>query len=209
MAFVPTGKKALRKREAAKAHGAEREAVIEEAVVLSRVLMSDPGLCLPMCVFMERLLQKVLRGSTFTLRLGSLRTYPGDASIAPEPLFFDPRGPDGIDGGFHAWLEDADGALLDPSVFATLADRGFNVNPRHFCRTYARKFWTSNVAFEYEELPELELIGLPETASVLQNWLAWALRRKPDEPFDMGHVHLDVRWRRGVTRGAPSRSPPG
>src|SRR5262249_49548948 len=149
MPFVPQGKKS--KKKAAQAANVEaRERIIDRALGVARVPMHEAGLCLPMCVFLERLLAKVLPGPPFSIRLGALRVGSRDANV--EGIWFDPRDPDGIDAGFHSWLEDANGALPDPSICLTLHSHGYAVDPQHYLLATKRQFVHGVLSFTYDEL---------------------------------------------------------
>lgn len=186
MRYVPVSKKFATKR-----HRASKQlAVIERAVAAVRFAMPDAGICLPMCVLLKRLLARELPARHFFLRLGSLHVIPQDGTLGP--VLFDPRGPDGIDGGFHAWLEDESGRLLDPSIHPTLGALGHRIDKCDCFIDGGRSFVVDGVAFLYEVLPELEVIGLPESEPHLSRLEAFALTAKRSPP---GVIHLDVRWR--------------
>ena len=121
MPFVPYGKRSAPKRARdMKQEGRAR--TLDLAIGVARVAINGPSLCLPMCVLIERILARMLPPPSFSLRLGSLQLH----AVAPgvEGICFDPRTAEGIDGRFHAWLENPRGELLDPSIFVTLAARG-------------------------------------------------------------------------------------
>jgi hypothetical protein len=125
------------------------------------------------------------------LRLGSLHVVPIDVSV--EPIVFDPRGPDGIDGGFHAWLEKLDGELLDPSICPTLAAEGYDVDGGTYFTERSKKFVMSGLGMIYEELPNLELLGLEASEPGLRHQMNLAmLGILPPEPIA---ILLDVGWR--------------
>lgn len=159
--------------------------------------VNGPGLCLPMCVLAERVLAQLLPAPRFSLQLGSLQIEPEDENV--EATHFDPRGPKGIDGGFHAWLEDTNGQLIDPSIFLTLHVDGYNVDPQDYILVGGRNFVFSGLRFIYEEVPELELLGLAESEARLSSLMPVALYGEPAPPPEM--MHLDVGWR-------DSRPPP-
>lgn len=201
MPFIRSGKKSKKTRE--KARRQERDdRVIDEAVARTRVAVNGPGLCLPMCVLLQRVLAHLAPERPFTLRLGALNVYPTEGS--GEPISFDPRHPEGIDAGFHAWLEDQHGMLLDPSVLITLAADGYGVDRDSYFLDGGRRFVRFDLAFVYEELLELELLGVERSEPMLARQLALALHGIPHPP---GTIHLDVGWREGVPRptqpGAP------
>lgn len=191
MPFVRYGKKVDKKRHREVKQEA-REAIIDRALGAARVAINGPRLCLPMCVLVERILAQVLPAPHFSLRLGSLQVYPEDRRI--DPIHFDPRTPDGIDGGFHAWLEDTNGLLLDPSILVTLHADGYKVDPQSYFLVGGRNFILSGLRLIYEELPELELLGVEESEPHLARLMALAMRGElPPAP---GMIHLDVGWRK-------------
>ena len=181
----------MSKKSAAKRHRAgKQQAVIERTVAAVRFAMPDVGICLPMCVLLKRFLARELPARPFFLRLGSLHVIPQDGTT--DPVLFDPRGPGGIDGGFHAWLEDDSGRLLDPSIHPTLSALGYRVDERNCFIDGGRSFVVDGLAFLYEELPDLEVIGLPESEPHLSRLEAFALTAQRSPP---GVIHLDVHWR--------------
>jgi len=195
MPFMRHGKKAdkMRNREARQK---AQETVIDQAVGAARVAINNPGLCLPMCVLCERILAQVLPSPGFSIRLGSLHVSPEDRDV--RPIAFDPRTPDGIEGGFHAWLEDRNGQLLDPSIFVTLHAEGFDTDAASYLLVQGRCFALTGLRFVYEELPELELLGLHESEPQLARLMALAMR---GEPCPKGTVYLDVGWRNARSPG--------
>jgi hypothetical protein len=186
MSFVPSGKKAASRRR----RDERRVNILDRAVASARHAVRSPRLCLPMCVLLERILVKVLPVPHFSLRLGSLQVHPEDKSVSP--IAFDPRGPDGIDGGFHAWLEDTNGALLDPSIFPTLDAEGYDVDADNYFIGGGRTFVRAGLVFVYEELPELELLGLEKSELQLARLMDFALLGEMSPP---GVIYLDVGWR--------------
>ncbi len=191
MALAPYGKKSKRKREQAAKREA-REAIIDRAIGAAQLAVSGSGLCLPMCVLLQRILEMVLPPPRFSLRLGSLHVRPIDESI--DPISFDPRTPEGIDidAGFHSWLEDSNGRLLEPSAFLTLHSHGYAVDPDDYCLSDGPTFVHDGLRFRYEELSELELTGLAESEPHIAELMAYAMDGVPPTP---GHVYLDVVWR--------------
>lgn len=180
----------VERRRAIKKRERERDAIVDAAVGALRHAMPGPGLCLPSCLLLQRLLGHFLPSETFRLRLGSLHVHPQDTTASA--ITFDPRTPEGIDGGFHAWLEDKSGKVLDPSIAVTLHDEGYDVNPDTYFLDGGRNFVRHGLAFIYEELPELELIGVEESEPQLAHLERMALT---GEPAPAGTVYLDVRWR--------------
>jgi hypothetical protein len=187
MPFVPTGKKKqkLRQREA-------EERIFDRAIGAARGAVVGAGLCLPMCVLLVRILDAVRPGHGFSVRLGALHVVPQKES--EEPILFDPRSPEGIDGGVHAWLEDWNARLLDPAIFVTLHSHGFAVDPRAYLIATRRRFADSGLLFVYEELPELELLGLHESETALRDLFRLAMTGVPPQSRA-----LDVGWKAGVT----------
>ena len=142
-------------------------------------------------MLLERVLEKVLPRSTFSLQLGSLHVVPEDTTSVP--VLYDPRGADGIDGGFHAWLQDRNGQLLDPSILATLAADGYDVDPdAYILSAQGRVFAKFGLGFAYEELADLELLGLEESDVALGRLMVVAMEGRSQPPCE---VKLDVRWR--------------
>ncbi|XXX74132.1 hypothetical protein WMF30_41455 [Sorangium sp. So ce134] len=187
MPFVRYGKKAAKVSEQ-EARVEAREAIIDRAVGAARIAVDGRGLCLPMCILLERILAQVLPAPRFSLRLGSLQVYPEDENV--DPIQFDPRTPDGIDGGFHAWLEDDSGQLLDPSISVTLHAEGYRIDPLDYCLAASRDYVWSGLRFVYEQLGELELLGVAESESHLARLMALAMRGEPVRT--PGIIHLDV-----------------
>lgn len=186
MPFIPSGKKASGRRR----RDERRAVIINRAVGGVRLAISGPRLCLPTCVLLERTLALVLPLPRFSLCLGSLHVIAEDKRSSP--IAFDPRGPDGIDGGFHAWLEDANGALLDPSIHPTLNAAGYNVDATSCFVEGGRSFIWAGLEFVYEALPELELLGLDESEPHLAHLMEFALKGERPPP---GVLCLDVGWR--------------
>lgn len=192
MPFVPHGKKSKAKRDRSVKVEA-REQVIDWAVSVAHHVMPLRGLCLPQCVLVERLLGERLPPPQFTMKLGALRVFPEGS--AGDPIFYDPRGPGGIEDGFHAWLEQPDGRLLDPSICLTLHADGYDVNPAEYTIAGGRSFSSRGHVYLYEELADLEMIGLAETEPVLESCRRVAYGLPPGPP---GDCLLDVRWRNGA-----------
>ncbi|RYG16795.1 hypothetical protein EON82_24600 [bacterium] len=193
MPFVPYGKKAPKRPPIERS---VEDAIIERSVRAAWVAISDERLCLQMCVLLERILRMVLPSLTFGLRLGSVHVIPEDKTISP--ILFDPRGPRGIDGGFHAWLETPDGRLLDPSILITLDADGYAVDPNRILLVHGRSVVRDELRFVYEDLPDLEVVGVEESEPHLARLMALAMSGAPQAP---GTIYLDVRWR------APSGAP--
>jgi hypothetical protein len=168
-----------------------RRDIIDGAVAGARLALAEPGLGLPMCVLVERILATTLPPPRFTLRLGSLRVYPEDEGF--DPFCLDPTGPDGIDGGVHTWLEDPNGVLLDPSIMVTLAANGYEAHADEYVSMTGREFALSGLNFIYEELPDLELLGVREAEPHLARIVALVLSRAPITT--PGRIALDVGWR--------------
>ncbi|MCK6536833.1 MAG: hypothetical protein L6Q84_28025, partial [Polyangiaceae bacterium] len=138
-------RRALKKRER------ERDDVVDAAVGALRYAMPGPGLCLPSCVLLQRLLRHFLPSEEFLLHLGSLHVRSQDSTASA--ITFDPRTPEGIDGGFHAWLEDKAGKVLDPSIPVTLHDEGYDVNPDTYFLDCGRNFVRHGLLFTYDPPP--------------------------------------------------------
>lgn len=184
----------VERRRARRQKELARDAIVDVALGGVRLAMPGAGLCLPTCVLLQRILAQSLPGSAFSLRLGSLQVHPQDGTASV--ITFDPRTPEGIDGGFHAWLEDKAGKVLDPSIAVTLHDEGYEVDPNTYFLDAGRKFVRHGLLFIYEELPELELVGIEESEPHLAGLMALALDGEVPEP---GLIHLDVRWRNSPT----------
>lgn len=195
MPFVPSGKNAERQRRRDAYHSA-RAAALDRGIRAARTATNSPGLCLPMCVLLGRILDEGFPAHRFSLRLGALYVVAKDEERFGR-ISFDPRGPGGIDDGFHAWLEDADGFLVDPSILVTLRSHGFDVNPGDYLVAKQRNFPDSELFFVYEELPKLELLGLEASEPGLASLMALAMHgRRPGGVVD---ILLDVGWQ-GATR---------
>jgi hypothetical protein len=197
--FVPRGKKA-RQAHVNVRQGApvcterERDEVLDRAVGAVRSVVRGRGLCLASAVLLDRILERVLPADGFKLKLGSLQVSPvepGTAGVA-----YDPRGPAGVDGGFHAWVEDKRGELVDPSITATLAAEGYLVDSESLIQCAGRTFNAFGLRFFYEELQELELINVEEAEPYLSAALHLALTGEPPSPARVLSCPLDVRWRR-------------
>lgn len=196
MPFVRSGKKAAQKRD----RDSKLEAVdplIDRAVSATRVAIGDAKRCLPMCFLAQRILAQVLPARPFALRLGSLHVYPLDEKQKLGSICFDPRS-QGIDGGFHCWLEDGDQQLLDPSIYATLVADGYPVDGAAYLLDGGRDFRVNGLRFIYEELLELELLGVEESEPHLGQLMALAMRGEPLR--SKGKIHLDVGWRASTPR---------
>jgi hypothetical protein len=196
MPFIPSGKRARKRAQRAE----DQDRLVDDAIARTWSVLYGPGLCLPMCVLLQRVLADRVPQRPFALRLGALNVGPIEDGPSADPIAFDPRHPDGIDAGFHAWLEDAKGNVLDPSILVTLKAEGYDVDPQTYFLDGGREFVRFDLAFVYEELPELELLGVAESESILDNRLAGALRGAPLVP---GTIYLDVRWRTAVPRPTP------
>jgi hypothetical protein len=133
----------------------------------------------------------------YSLRLGALaiQTPDGHASA------WDPRGPDGSppqagllprEEPFHAWLERPDGYLVDPSILLTLHAEGLEVDPQEYVLSGTRQFVQNEITFLYEVLPELQLVGVAESAAHLVRAVSFVLTGMPR---DLGPNFLDVEWR--------------
>jgi hypothetical protein len=199
MPFVPKGKRAKRKAE--KARQAEvHDQVLDKVVVRVHGIVRGRGLCLPMCVLLQRVLAISVPQRPFHVRLGALYVGPLTEDTGIGPISYDPRGPDGIDGGFHAWLEDDGGQLLDPSILVTLHADGYDVNPESYLLDGRRRMPFGALGFVYEELSELELLGVEESEPALAAQVRFVLTGGlPTRPLE---IHLDVGWRAGVERPA-------
>jgi hypothetical protein len=196
MPYIPAGKKS--KRKAANARKLETvDSIIDNAVSRVRWIVQGRGLCLPMCVLLQRVLAVVVPGRAFHLRLGALNVGPLAKATDVEPIAYDPRGQDGIDGGFHAWLEDDHDRLLDPSILVTLHADGYDVDPESYLLDGRRRMPYGNLAMIYEELPELELLGVEPSEPALTAQMDFVLRGRP--PTGPLKIQLDVGWRAGIT----------
>ncbi|MEZ4447289.1 MAG: hypothetical protein R3B72_49885 [Polyangiaceae bacterium] len=109
-------------------------------------VMAGPGLCLPQCYLLRRVLAAHHPGHPFTLCLGALRVDPLDRG---QPILFDPRTDAGvdIDAGFHAWLEDEQGRMVDPSILVTLVAEGYAVDPTHIVLAGNQQFGNFGLRF--------------------------------------------------------------
>ncbi len=199
MPYVPTGKKSKRKAEKARMAEAH-DTIIDDAVSRVRWIVRGRGLCLPMCVLLQRALAVFVPERPFRLRLGALNVAPLSTDSGIEPISYDPRGVDGIDGGFHAWLEDDHGRLLDPSILVTLHADGYDVNPESYLLDGRRRMPYDQIGLFYDELPELELLGVERSEPALAAQMEFVFTGRP--PSGVLAIHLDVGWRDGVERPA-------
>lgn len=144
------------------------------------------------------MLSLLLPAARYELRLGALNVVPRGLA---EPISFDPRRDDGTapnpgplppDEAFHAWLETPKGDLLDPSIFLTLHAEGYHVDRESYILAQGRKFVQHDLAFLYEELRELELVGLAESEAHLERAVSFV---QSGHPLDLGPNFLDVAWR--------------
>ncbi|MCA9623867.1 MAG: hypothetical protein KC731_32820, partial [Myxococcales bacterium] len=112
----------------------------------------------------------------------------------------DPRTDVGIDinAGFHAWLEDEHGRMVDPSILWTLVAEGYAVDPTEIVVAESRRFVGFGLGFTYERLTELVLVGMeasePHIAR-LERWVRLAMLDIEPPPLEHGVVALDVEWR--------------
>jgi len=199
MPFVPHGKKTKRRVEKTRQEEAHDQ-LVDEAVSRVHHLMQGRGLCLPMCVLLQRVLAIFIPQRLFHVRLGALNVFPLSNEAGLDSISYDPRGPDGIDGGFHTWLEDNNGLLLDPSILMTLHADGYDVNPRNYLLDGRRRMPYGPLGLIYEELPNLELLGVEESEPALAAQMRFVLTGIP--PMEVLEIHLDVGWRAGVERPA-------
>lgn len=197
MPFAPSSKKPNKLRAWKAREGRER--LLDRAVSAVRLVIPNPSLCLQTCFLLERILDVVMPAHGFTLRLGSLRVFPMDPADRNGPLFMDPRDPDGVGDGplppghpFHAWLETASGEFLDPSILLTLHAEGYAVDAGSYTLGLGRTTILSGLRLIYEELPELEVLGVAESEPHLALAMSCALT---GEPRELGANYLDVGWR--------------
>jgi len=199
MPFVPHGKKAKQQRAADVKREAD-ERVIDRVVGRAQFAVRHaPGHCLPLCVLVQRVLSLVLPAAGYELRVGALNVVP-QRGLA-EPISFDSRPDNGTSPtpgvlppgeAFHAWLETPRGSLLDPSIFLTLHAEGYHVDRESYILAQGRKFEQHDLAFLYEELTELELVGLAESEAHLERAVSFV---QFGYPLDLGPNFLDVAWR--------------
>ena len=199
MPFVPHGKKAKQRRDA-EARREAHERVIDKVVGRAQFAVRHaPGRCPPLCVLVQRVLCVELPAARYELRLGALNVVP-QRGLA-DPISFDPRRDDGTtpdqgplrpDEPFHAWLETASGELLDPSILLTLHAEQYNVDPEGYILAQGRRFMQHDLGFLYDELPQLELVGLAESEGHLERAVSLV---RFGHPLDLGPNFLDVRWR--------------
>jgi hypothetical protein len=192
MPYVPQGKKAKR-RAAALQRERERDQLIDLAVSGVRFATQGPRLCLQMSVLLENLLGEVLPKDLFKVRLGSLHVFPTRED--QDPITFDPRSPDGVDGGFHAWVEDRRGELVDPSIAPTLAAEGYAVDPADLIQCAGRSFTAFDLRFHYEPLDELELLNLDKSAHWIASMRELATMGGFRAPPSILLCPLDIRFR--------------
>jgi len=181
---------------------AEFEEVLDHLIQGTRIAtLGTGGLCLPTCVLLERVLAATHPAYRFAVRLGALHVRSRDSAI--DSILFDPRTPDGAEpapgplppnAGFHVWLEDSEGELLDPSILLTLHGHGYHVDPDEYLLGGGRSFESEGVGFVYEELRELELIGVEETEGYLARAISFVLTGQGN-PSRLGPNVLDLAWR--------------
>jgi hypothetical protein len=198
MPFVPHGRKGKQRRAAESKREAD-ERVIEKVVGRAQFAVRHaPGRCLPLCVLVQRVLSLALPAARYQLRLGALKVVPRGLADA---IAFDPRREDGTtpnpgilppDEAFHAWLETPTGGLLDPSIFLTLHAKGYRVDRESYVLAEGREFEQHDLAFVYEELRELELVGLAESEAYLDRAISFV---QSGHPLDLGPNFLDATWR--------------
>lgn len=208
MPYVPTGKKTKRKAEKMRVTEVD-DSAIDEAVSRVRWLVRGRGLCLPMCVLLRRVLAAFVPRRPFHLRLGALNVGPIAKNSGIEAISYDPRGEDGIEGGFHAWLEDDRGRLLDPSILVTLHADGYDVDPDSYLLDGRRRMVHGQLGMIYEELPELELLGVESSEPALASQMGFICDGRA-LPQSLA-IYLDVGWRAGVERppSPAALGPPG
>ena len=183
----------------------ERESILDAMVSGARIAYPAPQLCLQTRVLLEILLARFLPSPRFSLKLGALHV------LTDEPIgsrYFDPRGPEGVDGGFHAWLEDEQGTLLDPSILLTLAEEGYPIRSRGYLTVEGRLMLLDGLHFIYEPVPELVLVGVDKSEEHLRRATRLALAGD-GHPFMLGHCYLDVvRSNPALPRRPRSSRPP-
>lgn len=199
MPFVRQGKKGKGPHPSAE-RARDEAASIDAAVRMARQHLAGGGACLAVSVLVWRLLSTSLPARQFVLRLGALTVWP--TRQPDDRTIFDPRDdagqppehdgplPDGA--GFHAWVEDARGTVVDPSIFATLRGMGYPTNPAEVAVGSGRRFSSAGWSFRYELRPELELLNLDESEAELTRLADPAIAGRG---YAGGHLDLDVAWR--------------
>jgi hypothetical protein len=199
--FVPHGKKSKRKQDALRQREADERVIDSVVAKAQEAIRHAPGLCLPACVLIDRVLAELLPHFRFALHLGALSILSEGGAFPPR--LFDPRRSDGSPPdagvlprgeGFHAWLESREGDLLDPTIFLTLAAEGYDVDPAEYPMSKGRRLERNGLEFVYEPLPQLELIGVAESEAHLRRAVSFVLTGSPPATH-LGPNVLDVAWR--------------
>lgn len=191
MPFVPTGKKGEKKRLAAIKEEA-RDRVIDRAVGLAQFVTRRSNLCLQTSVLVERLLGELgLPGAAFSTKLGSLKVYAEETDGGC--IFFDPRDDSLAPAAFHVWLEDTNGHVLDPTINLTLLNEGYDVDATTYFIAPRRTTYVKRMKFEYEVLPDLEILELEASEPGLRALMDLALLGKPLTEHHV--IPLDIGWR--------------
>lgn len=171
---------------------AERDRLLDAAAFAVREVASAS---LARAVLLQSLLATVLPDEAFTVRVGALRVTPVDGTSVVDR---DPRGPDGIERGVHAWLEDGDGRVHDVAIPSELAGHGVPSDRDHRVDGPGRTFERGGLRFHYEELVDLEILHLADAG----DWVhaALLLAATGELPSDDGALRcpLAVRWRTAV-----------
>ena len=198
MPFVPHGKKAGQRRAGEVRREADERVIARVVDRAQFAVRHAPGRALPLCVLVERTLARELPFAGYALVLGALRVVPRGA--ASDPISFDPRRSDGSAPGpgvlpaneaFHAWLETPRGRLLDPSLFPTLHAGGYHVEREGYVLAEGRDVVRFDLQLHYEELPELSLVGVEESAEYLAKGISFIQK---GFPLDLGASSLGVAW---------------
>ncbi|MFI5298713.1 MAG: hypothetical protein ACHREM_11500 [Polyangiales bacterium] len=209
---MPTGKKANKQRKFAGgatcgagtpfggmpriAAGAlseeQTDLIIDGAVAAVHYTIPEARACLYQADLLRRLLAVSLPGSSFEMKLGAVNLHPRRADI--EVITFDPRPTGNLDDGFHAWLENREGILLDCSMPISLHDEGYRIRRDEYFSHRDRTVPFEDFVLVYEELPELELVCPPEAERMMQQMVLAAADVAPKPP---GMITMDVRWKPG------------
>ena len=168
----------------------ERDRLLDAAAGAVREVASAP---VPRTILLQYLLATVLPDEPFVVRLGAVRVSSRGA--APSSLTRDPRGEAGLDGGVHAWLEDGAGRVHDVAILGELA-ASVLADEEARVEGPGRSFERSGLRFEYEELPDLEVLHLADAGPWERTALLLAATGELPPGEDMVPCPLRVGWRR-------------
>lgn len=167
----------------------ERDRLLDAAAGAVREVASDP---VPRTVLLQHLLATVLPEEAFVVRLGAVRVAsPG----AAPSIVRDPRGAEGIDV-VHAWLEDGAGHVHDVAIPGDLAATVL-IDGAPRVEGPGRSFARAGMRFDYEEVPELELLHLADAGPWERTALLLAATGELPPGEELVPCPLVVGWRSG------------